>query len=258
MIVGDLNHNIVLRVFTELTVVQGLHNHVDFPTHQRGGSLDPMLTDLAGDSVQSHPMDFVDTSDHLAVLSTINLAPACEEDHHRTIWLWDQADVGSSKTSPGGDFLGHNVHRRAATRRHHPHHHPSGLTAATRAAQDLHNEPKGPALRYKRWLTQRNKAMHRAACTDLTQVAKWAKARWEDNNRRMLSSNQLDSKWWWSLVKEKQGVTSHERVPVLTKLCGNLAITSQEKDLLLLSKSWHDALDADRRLLVIALCGIGD
>ncbi|MPC31334.1 hypothetical protein E2C01_024622 [Portunus trituberculatus] len=47
LIVGNLNHNIVLRAFIELTVVQGLHNHVDFPTHQRGGSLDPVLTDLA-------------------------------------------------------------------------------------------------------------------------------------------------------------------------------------------------------------------
>ena len=44
-----------------------------------------------------------------------------------------------------------------------------------------------------------------------------------------LSSNQLDPKQWWSLVKEQQGVTSHERIPALTKPCGNLAITSQEK-----------------------------
>ena len=41
----------------------------------------------------------------------------------------------------------------------------------------------------------------------------------------MLSSNQL----WWSVVKEKQGITSQERVLVLTKPCGNLAVSSQEK-----------------------------
>ena len=32
-----------------------------------------------------------------------------------------------------------------------------------------------------------------------------------------------------ALVKEKQGITSHERVPALTKLCGSLAITNQEE-----------------------------
>ena len=81
-----------MREFTELTVVQGLQNHVDFPTHQRGGSLDPVLTDLAGDSVRCRPLDFVGTSDHLAVLSTIKIAPAREEEHHRTIWLCDRVD----------------------------------------------------------------------------------------------------------------------------------------------------------------------
>ena len=70
VIVGDLNHNIVNGTFTELTVVQGLHNHVDFPTHRRGSSLDPVLTDLAGDSVQCHPLDFMGSSDLFAVLPT--------------------------------------------------------------------------------------------------------------------------------------------------------------------------------------------
>lgn len=30
IIVGDLNQHLVMRVFTELTVVHGLFNHVDF------------------------------------------------------------------------------------------------------------------------------------------------------------------------------------------------------------------------------------
>ena len=92
MVVGDLNQHQVVRAFTKLTVVQRLQNHVNFPTHQRGGSLDPVLTDLAGESVQFHSLDYVGTSDHLAFLSTISLPPACDEEHHRTIWLWEHAN----------------------------------------------------------------------------------------------------------------------------------------------------------------------
>lgn len=63
----------------------------------------------------------------------------------------------------------------------------------------------------------------------MLQTAKWANTRWKDNNRRMLSSNQMNPKRRWHLVKEKQGITSPERVPAFTKPCGNLAITNQEK-----------------------------
>ena len=52
VIVGDLNQHIVHRDFTKLTVVHGLINHVNFPTHIHGASLDPILTDLPSDSVQ--------------------------------------------------------------------------------------------------------------------------------------------------------------------------------------------------------------
>ncbi|MPC34241.1 hypothetical protein E2C01_027625 [Portunus trituberculatus] len=91
-IVGNLNQHLIMRSFTELIVVQGLRNHVDFPTHQHGGSLDPVLTDLAGDSVQCCPLDVMATFDHLAILSTFIHAPAREEKHHRTIWLWNCTD----------------------------------------------------------------------------------------------------------------------------------------------------------------------
>ncbi|MPC30742.1 hypothetical protein E2C01_024013 [Portunus trituberculatus] len=96
-IVGDLNQHLVIRAFTELVVVQGLRNHVNFPIHQCGGSFDPMLMDLLGDSAQCHPLYFVGTSDHLAILSTFIRASACEEEHHRTIWLWDRPDWDAAR-----------------------------------------------------------------------------------------------------------------------------------------------------------------
>ena len=42
-------------------------------------------------SVQYHSLDYVGTSDYLAILSTIRLPLARDEEHHRTIWLWEHA-----------------------------------------------------------------------------------------------------------------------------------------------------------------------
>ena len=51
VIVGDLSQHIVRKDFTELTVIHGLTNYVNFSTHIHGASLDPVLTDLPSDSV---------------------------------------------------------------------------------------------------------------------------------------------------------------------------------------------------------------
>ncbi|MPC83045.1 hypothetical protein E2C01_077735 [Portunus trituberculatus] len=85
--------------FTELTVMQEQRNHVDFPTHQCGGSFDPLLTDLAGDSVQCSPLDFLGTFDHLAVLSTFIRASSHRADWNaarRTLnaYPWDLVLIG--------------------------------------------------------------------------------------------------------------------------------------------------------------------
>ena len=46
IIIGDLNQNTVREAFNTLLVVHDLHNHVIFPTHSSGSSLDPVVTDL--------------------------------------------------------------------------------------------------------------------------------------------------------------------------------------------------------------------
>ena len=63
----------------------------------------------------------------------------------------------------------------------------------------------------------------------MTRTAKWAKARWEADTKRKLSSNQTEPKQWWGLVKKHQGLTPQERIPPLRKPDGDLAITSREK-----------------------------
>ena len=77
-------------------------------------------------------------------------------------------------------------------------------------------------------------------CKVMTRTAKWAKARWEDNTRRMLSSNQLNLKQWWSLVKERQGVASHERIQALTLSPSNSVPKLGHQNLTDSSPPFHD------------------
>uniref|UniRef100_A0A0P4VP62 Endonuclease/exonuclease/phosphatase domain-containing protein n=1 Tax=Scylla olivacea TaxID=85551 RepID=A0A0P4VP62_SCYOL len=95
MILGDLNFHLEQDAFNSLLMVQGLTNHVSFPTHERGGSLDPVLTDLPDSSIVCHQLGTVGTSDHHAVLARVKLDIAREAAAPRTIWLWEQADWAS-------------------------------------------------------------------------------------------------------------------------------------------------------------------
>lgn len=54
---GYTNNHLIQQVFNDMTTVQGLLNHVDFPTHISKGSLDPVLSDLAEEGIQYRPLD---------------------------------------------------------------------------------------------------------------------------------------------------------------------------------------------------------
>lgn len=97
MIVGDLNFHLEQDAFNNLLTVQGLSNHVSFPTHERGGSLDPVLSDLPDSSIICKQLDPVGTSDHYAVLTQVKLDAAREDAVPRTIWLWERADWESMR-----------------------------------------------------------------------------------------------------------------------------------------------------------------
>lgn len=51
MIVRGLNFHMEKDAFNNLLAVQGLTNHVTFPTHEQGGLLDPVVTDLPEASI---------------------------------------------------------------------------------------------------------------------------------------------------------------------------------------------------------------
>ena len=200
-IVGDLNQHLVMRAIIEIIVVQGFHNHVDFPTQQRGRSLDPVLTDMSGDCVQCRPLDRVGSSDHQVVLSTISLAPARDEEHQRIFWLWDRADstlsIAAQAMKLALTMIAWNTVLSGD-----PHHDVTTFITILHSLQQQHvphrqycTSPKdqlwfgyrcrvAAEQKYRAWMhhkrhpTRKNKALHRTACKTMTRTAKWAKARW--------------------------------------------------------------------------------
>ena len=92
IIVGDLNFHLERQAYENLVTVQGLVNHVKFPTHERGGLLDPVLSDLPQANVRCQQLDKVGSSDHHVVLTQVQLTVAREAAFPRSIWLWEQAD----------------------------------------------------------------------------------------------------------------------------------------------------------------------
>ena len=91
IILGDLNQNTVRDTINTLRVVHDLHNFVTFLTHITGSSLDSVVFDLPHKTAQCSPLDFVDTSDHLAVLTKVQFKRPREESYTRTLWKWDSA-----------------------------------------------------------------------------------------------------------------------------------------------------------------------
>ncbi|XP_045112274.1 uncharacterized protein LOC123505177 [Portunus trituberculatus] len=208
------------------------------PLYRPQCSLDPVLTDLPADSVQCYQLD--------KVLCEVGLNPASEEGSQRTIWLWEKANWRGLRAelastyweSTFTDDMNHNVATLtsliiSAQARHVPH-------RAYRV--DPRDQPwfgyrcrQAADAKYKAWTrlkrrpSRRHKAQHRAACKNMARVATWARQRWELSLRRKLASNQTDPKQWWSLVKQRQGTVTQERIPPLKTASGNLAVANQDK-----------------------------
>ncbi|KAK8396061.1 hypothetical protein O3P69_005273 [Scylla paramamosain] len=88
LLVGDLNHHLERDAYENLLTVQGLKDHVTFPIHERGGTLDPVISDLEEDTLNCHQLGLVGSSDHHAVLTQVDMGVARDEATTRTVWLW--------------------------------------------------------------------------------------------------------------------------------------------------------------------------
>ena len=64
------------------------------------------------------------------------------------------------------------------------------------------------------------------------ETSKWAMKKWE-NLRHKLKDPSVENKTWWSLVKEKQGISRQDSNPPITKQDGTVTTNSKEKAQLL-------------------------
>lgn len=250
MIVGDLNFHMEQDAFDNLLAVQGLANHVTFPTHERGGLLDPVITDLPQASIHCQQLGSVGSSDHYAVLSRVDLLTAREDTIPRTIWLWERADWPTLKqnveNTDWGALLVGDVNNKVRA-----------LTTRLLALQQQHvpsreylSRPGDPAwfgprcrvsaeskhaawVRYKRSPSLRNKMLHREACRRMVTTCRWARQQLMEDRRRKLRGPGVGNKTWWSLIKEQQGANYRETLPPLTRPNGSTATSSTDKATLL-------------------------
>ncbi|XP_045113326.1 uncharacterized protein LOC123505739 [Portunus trituberculatus] len=250
MLVGDLNPHMEQDAYNHLLVVQGLVNHVTFPTHERGGMLDPVVTDLPEASIRCQQLGPVGSSDHFAVLSQVELQTAREDATPRTIWLWDKADWPSMKQDiENTDWEALLVGDADARAR--------ALTTRLLALQQVHvpsrlylSKPGDPAwfgfrcrasaedkhaawVRYKRHPTPRNKTLHWEACKRMLSTCRWAKNQLREDRKRKLSGSGVGNKTWWRLVREQQGACQREALLPLTRPDGSTATSTTDKATLL-------------------------
>ena len=252
LIVGDMNQNLVMRPFEDLLTVFGLTNHVDFPTHNSGSSLDPVVTDLPESLVHCQPLGNVGSSDHQAVHTTINICPAYDRAVTRITWLWNQGDWKGLREAlqciQWEQVLQGNVdeqveafaelilelqsqfipHRTYKTK---PNDQPWFGYQCRKAA----DEKSKAWTRYKRFPSIQNKRSHIRACNKMKETQKWAIERWQEDLKAKLSGCSVGSKSWWNLIKQQQGFADNDSIPPLAKPNGLVAISSEDKAELLAS-----------------------
>ncbi|XP_045117635.1 uncharacterized protein LOC123508165 [Portunus trituberculatus] len=246
IVIGDLNQHTVRDAFNSLLVVHDMHNYVTFPTHKSGSSLDPVVTDLPSHTVQCFPLDFVGTSDHVAVFTRVQFKTPREESFERTLWSWEAADWDAFRaalrtTEWGGVLRGDaNQQVRQLTELLHnmqvcwvPH-----SVHKTKASDQPWFGPACVAAsdaKYKAWRalkrhpTARNRLRHRAATRHMNATQAWAIEQWRANLKNKLRGGQVGCKQWWSLVKDKQGESRGTSVPALHQADGSFAHSASDK-----------------------------
>ena len=252
VVVGDMNQHLVMRSFEDLLTTYGLTNHVNFPTHDSGSSLDPVITDIDESLVSCRPLRNVGSSDHRAIFTTINIHPVCDDALNRKTWLWKQGDwQGLRKVLmeiPWDNILVGNVDEQVdiytktildKTNLFIPHRSYKSKPAdqpwfgyQCRVAAD---EKCKSWNRYKRFPTQQNKQIHVDACKRMKQVQQWAIGRWQEDIKTKLTRRSVGTKDWWNLINQQQGLDNEDSIPPLSKPDGTAAISGTEKAELLAS-----------------------
>ena len=82
---GDLNHNLEQGAYENLLTVQDLTDNVTFPTHERGKTVDPVISDLQEDTLRCDQLERVGSSDRHTVLIQMNMDVVRDEATSRTV-----------------------------------------------------------------------------------------------------------------------------------------------------------------------------
>ncbi|KAG0727448.1 hypothetical protein GWK47_004009 [Chionoecetes opilio] len=235
VIVGDLNQHLVARAFEELLTVYGLTNHVTFPTHISGSSLDPVISDLPEGVVTCRPLGAVGSSDHLAVFSTIHVAGLRDVPKKRTNWLWGKTNweglQDALRHTPWNNILTGDVDTQVRSftstihslqRRYVPTHtftvKPLDRPWFGYNCRVAADEKSRAWKRFRRHPTHNNKQRHKEACFNMQRVQRVAQQRWQDELKFKLSDRSVGSKSWWTALKEQQGFAPDDHIPPLNKL----------------------------------------
>ncbi|XP_042858570.1 uncharacterized protein LOC122244672 [Penaeus japonicus] len=247
LVIGDLNQNRIQTAFDTLLAVYDLNNHVDFPTHQSGSSLDPVVTDLPPHLISCAPLGYVGSSDHLAVLTKIKMKKVREEDCTRTLWKWDSANWTAIKTSLARFNWDHiiqgNVNHQVISfnetvtsliEEFVPHTtqttKPSDQPWFGQRCKEASDKKYKAWRKYKRRPTHRNKLLHKNATKHMENTQKWAIAMWERNTQKKKTRRRV---YWQQIMVEhhqdKQGDLRDSTIPPLMAQNGKMAINTEDK-----------------------------
>ncbi|KAG0712473.1 hypothetical protein GWK47_018400 [Chionoecetes opilio] len=246
VIIGDMNQHLVARSFDDFLTVYGLTNQVDFPTHISGSSLDPVISDLPDSVVTCSPLGAVGSSDHMAILSTIQVAAQRDAPITRTNWLWGRADwdglCDELQQTPWSTILVNDVDTQVHTfTRTLLELQKKYVPSQTYTAKPLDKpwfgyqcrmaaDEKSRAWRlYSRHPTDPNKERYRHACAAMKEIQQWAQRRWQDDLKIKLCGCSVGNKSWWTTLKQQQGLTTDDTIPPLFKSDGTVATKNKDK-----------------------------
>ena len=246
IIVGDMNQNQIRGHFEDFLTIYGLTNHVTFPTHDSGSSLDPVITDFPDSIVHCSPLGNVGSSDHRAVFTSVHICANHDDPIKRTTWLWKQGNWNGMREELNevnwDEILVGDIDDQVEAfsqlvlemqQRFIPHRtytvKPSDQPWFGYQCRIAADAKMRAWNRFKRNRTRRNKQLHVNACRRMKEVQQWAIHQWQQDIRTKLVTKSMSSKEWWHTVKQQQGFTDDDSIPPLTREDGSVAVTSKDK-----------------------------
>ena len=246
VIIGDLNPTNVRSQFDNFLNMMDLENHVNFPTHISGSSLDLILSDMATDKIHCSPLGRVGSSDHEAIIARVEFRRPKPEKFIRTVWKWKQANWeglnGFLNSIDWGQELNGSINEQVESLTSHILHAQGLYVPSEEFEQRTADQPWfGPRCReaasakYKAWIKFKrhpstlNKRRHQEATRNMNVIERNSQAQWQADIKRKLCNGNVSSKQWWGIIRDKQGTKQDSSIPPISKPNGDVALSSTDK-----------------------------